>query len=262
MPLSYAEATRWLSEIGANIAGIVPSADWQEYLPPAAAALAHQRILIFGAGGPDFIHRYQTHARTHGECEHWLADYAQDSYAAGTDGDLAGYLNPYRAGLSFPFQRVAMAAGLGVRGLNHVVLHRDWGPWFSLLGALVLTEEVPITTPDAWDPCTGCPAPCLRACPGSAVTRAGFDGHRCIETKLSGGPCLHACLARHACVLRADLRAEMIALEASRPRDDAQTLALLQSLRESAPARATAAAAHAPLEVVGAVIRNQQGEVL
>lgn len=215
----------WLREIGATITGTVPAADWAPYLPPDATG---RSVLIFGAGGPDFIERCQAHTAVHGCCpEHWLSDYAQTLFEE-RFGPSPCYLNPYRTGLTFPFQRAAIAAGIGVMGLNHVVLNPEWGPWFSLLGAVLLDDETsPGGNPD-FDPCTGCEAPCLKACPSGAVSRDGYDGLLCLETKLSHAPCLHACPARHACVVRADLRPVMVRLEGSRPKDDDKTRALFK----------------------------------
>lgn len=226
MDLTYDQVQLWLEEIGADLRGVVPSAEWAAGLP---AGLPHRSVLIFGAGGPEFIRRYQAHAAVHGEMEHWLADYAHHLFADRFGGDSPRYLHPYRSGLSFPFQRAAVAAGMGVVGLNHVVLTPEWGPWFSFLGAVLLEEAVPETPRTAFDPCTGCPAPCLKACPSGAVSREGYDGLRCLETKLVHTPCLHACPARHACMVREDLRREMIQLEASRRRDDEETRQLMRS---------------------------------
>lgn len=217
--MEQGQVYQWLAEIGADLAGVVPSADWASYLP---SDIAHRSIVIFGAGGPDFIRRCQAHAAVHGDPEHWLSDYAQYLFEARL-GPSPRYLNPYRTGLNFPFMRAAIAAGIGVMGLNHVVLTPRWGPWFSLLGAIVLGDESPATGPTDFDPCTECPATCLAACPSGAVSKAGYDGYKCITTKLKHAPCLHACPARHACVLRPDLRREMIGLESSRYKSDVET---------------------------------------
>lgn len=226
----YAQICGWLDRIGADVRGVLPAGEWQQYLPPGAPG---RSILLFGAGGPAFVRQCQAYARDHGEPEHWLADYAQVLFEQWACGPAEAYLNPYRTGLAFPFQRAAEGAGIGVMGWNHVVLTPQWGPWFSLLGAVVLTDAPPPTRPSGWNPCDGCAAPCLKACPSGAVSLAGYDGQRCVATKLTHAPCLHACPARHACVVRSDLRAEMVALEAARRRDDQWTRDLLQSfLRE------------------------------
>lgn len=249
--LTYRALREWLDAIGAGVVGVLPAAEWAGYLPtaattpplttPAGTTPPARSIVLFGAGGPGFLRRYAAHAARHGHLEHWLSDYAQWLYTQWQDGDaraLDRYLNPYRSGYRFPFQRGALAAGLGVLGLNNVVLHPEWGPWFSLLGAVVLTEEVPPIRPHpGFDPCRGCHAPCLAACPSGAVSRTGFDGYRCIETKVSHRPCLHACPARTACVLRADLRREMVQLEADRLQDDQATRALLNGFLADRKAR-------------------------
>lgn len=230
--LTYEQVRQWCHSIGADLIGVVPAADWAAYLPPETAALRVQSLLLFGAGGPEIIQRCQAYSAEHGEPEHWLSDWAQALFETWHGGGSPRYLNPYRAGLTMPFQRIAIASGLGVMGINHVVLNRDWGPWFSLLGMIALEKAVPPSGPSEFAPCSGCPAPCLRACPSGAVSRTGYDGVRCIETKLTHSPCLHACPARHTCVLRSDLRPTMAALEASRYKDDNATRALFRSFLE------------------------------
>lgn len=162
MTFVYEEVRRWLDEIGANLAGRVPSAAWAEWLPSRVATLPHRPILIFGAGGPEVIRRCQAHAAEHGELEHWLSDYAQALFERWAGGPSPRYLNPYRAGLHFPFQRAAVAAGIGVLGLNNMVLTPEFGPWFSLLGAIVLDDlpDLPHQTP--FDPATGVRPPASR----------------------------------------------------------------------------------------------------
>jgi hypothetical protein len=55
-------------------------------------------------------------------------------------------------------------------------------------------------------PCTGCPAPCERACHGRAVSEAGLDLVQCGATRLSHEACRLRCDARSACVVGTEHR--------------------------------------------------------
>lgn len=76
------------------------------------------------------------------------------------------------------------------------------GLWVSYRGALAFSGRLEIAAPDRTDPCAGCPAPCLRACPVGAFSGEGYDVPRCVAHLKSpaGAPCLGGgCLARRAC---------------------------------------------------------------
>ena len=72
----------------------------------------------------------------------------------------------------------AVRAGLGVRGLNNLVLTRRYGPrvrFGALFVDLALTPGVPLR--DYF--CVNCSL-CLAVCPTAALGPAGFDRSRCI----------------------------------------------------------------------------------
>ncbi len=58
----------------------------------------------------------------------------------------------------------AVLAGLGCVGKNNILVTPEFGPRVRLR-ALTLDVSLPSTGPSAFDPCTGCDAPCRRACP-------------------------------------------------------------------------------------------------
>lgn len=80
-----------------------------------------------------------------------------------------------------------------------VVVHPRAGPWWALRGALLTALALPPTQDDAPSPCTGCPAPCVSACPAGAVAKEGFAWQPCADFRLSGPTCRETCLARLAC---------------------------------------------------------------
>jgi hypothetical protein len=71
----------------------------------------------------------------------------------------------------------------------------------SIRAVLYLGFEVPFRAPEAFDPCTGCPAPCATTCHGGVIGECSFDFARCFRTKITHPACRLACDARSACVL-------------------------------------------------------------
>lgn len=77
------------------------------------------------------------------------------------------------------------------------------GLWISWRGAIALRERVTIDLPAPPDPCIGCPAPCLGACPVGAMREGeGYDIALCTAhvRSASGIACrAGGCRIRHAC---------------------------------------------------------------
>ncbi len=77
----------------------------------------------------------------------------------------------------------AVLAGLGVLGVNNLVITPRWGPrvrWRALLLDLEPPEspESPDATP-AFDPCADCARPCVTACPQQALAGGRYNLHLC-----------------------------------------------------------------------------------
>jgi len=108
-----------------------------------------------------------------------------------------------REGAFLPLITLARAAGLGAPSRLGLLIHPHYGPWISLRAVLYL-DEAPATEPaprPLESPCSDCPAPCIAACHGSAVSTDGLDPKRCLATKLSEPACARGCDARVACVV-------------------------------------------------------------
>ena len=56
------------------------------------------------------------------------------------------YAHRRYAGAFLPFQRIAVAAGLGAMSATHLVIHPEHGPWFALR-AIVLVDGTPPVRP-------------------------------------------------------------------------------------------------------------------
>lgn len=77
-----------------------------------------------------------------------------------------------------PEVRCAVAAGLGVMGLNSLFINPVYGSWV-FLGEIVTDRYFPPATPETTR-CDGCGA-CVRACPVGAVTENGVARDRCLS---------------------------------------------------------------------------------
>ena len=75
------------------------------------------------------------------------------------------------------------------------------GLWASYRGALGLPERLPLPPRTFADPCRGCPAPCLVACPVDAFAGGAYDVPRCVAHVLgdTGAACRGGCLVRASC---------------------------------------------------------------
>ncbi|MDX2092680.1 MAG: hypothetical protein SFX73_32745 [Kofleriaceae bacterium] len=65
-------------------------------------------------------------------------------------------------GAFLPFQRLAVATGLGALAPSQLVVHPAYGPWFALRAVVLLDQNPPITPPPIAQPCV-CGAPCKDA---------------------------------------------------------------------------------------------------
>jgi hypothetical protein len=80
-------------------------------------------------------------------------------------GDRVYYAHRQYDGAYLPFQRVAVATGLGALSEGGLVIHPLYGPWFALR-AILLTDDEPVARVPIAKPCV-CDARC-----GAAVATA------------------------------------------------------------------------------------------
>ena len=130
-----------------------------------------------------------------------------------------------RGGVYADFVALGQVAGLGAPSRLGLLLHPVFGPWMSIRAVLLTEREVAETGPaPGFDPCGGCPAPCVRACRGAAVPAAAgvfdsarlrlaarpqalqfrFDVAACCATRVSEPGCRLRCDARRSCVIGPD----------------------------------------------------------
>jgi epoxyqueuosine reductase len=79
----------------------------------------------------------------------------------------------------------AVLAGLGCIGRNNLFITPQYGPRLRLR-ALLTQAELPSTGDSGFDPCHGCSAPCLEACPRNAFAEQVYSPAACGQSELPG----------------------------------------------------------------------------
>ncbi len=78
-----------------------------------------------------------------------------------------------------------------------LLVHDEFGLWISFRGALRVKGEQKRA---AGNPCVGCAAPCLSACPVGAFADGGYDVAACkAHLRSEDVECWRGCLARRVC---------------------------------------------------------------
>jgi hypothetical protein len=101
-------------------------------------------------------------------------------------------------------QALGRAAGLPTPGPLGIQIHPRFGPWWAYRALVLLRfgrEDVADAPVSLSNPCTGCPAPCVTACPGLAVQPQGFGVVACAGHRLRDPGCHSTCVARRACIV-------------------------------------------------------------
>lgn len=111
-------------------------------------------------------------------------------------------------GVQLDFRLLGTLAGLGTGSRLGLLLHPTYGPWMGLRAACFLAADLPTDPPVVDDPCEGCPAPCVAACPGAAFPDGRWQVDRCAAHHLASDDCRLTCHARLACPRGAEHRYE------------------------------------------------------
>jgi methylmalonic aciduria homocystinuria type C protein len=104
-----------------------------------------------------------------------LNRYTERTIDAAFAGARVVYSHRVYDGAFFPFQRLAVAIGLGALSEGGLVIHPIYGPWFALR-AIVLVDGEPVAHAPIAKPCT-CDARCGEALRVALASR-GSDGWR------------------------------------------------------------------------------------
>jgi epoxyqueuosine reductase QueG len=193
---------------GFNLTGPLPGDEYDRLVPPVwrigEVCPGARSVLVVGNAGRALWPRFRASPEFR-ERRNPLDRYTERIFRAAVARIAApsgyAFYTEKRQDRYLPLVALAQRAGFGSPGRVGVLLHPEYGPWISIRGALFLPEEVPRVEIPPFDPCTGCPAPCVSACHGGAVSEAGVDILRCFRTKVTRRACRAACDARSACVI-------------------------------------------------------------
>lgn len=110
---------------------------------------------------------------------------------------------PFGVSPPHPFYAWALASGQIFASPVAWLVHPRAGLWLSFRGALGFGVALDLPPPAA-NPCSGCPRPCVSACPVGALTDKGYDLPAChafLDTAQGQGCMEQGCAVRAACPL-------------------------------------------------------------
>ncbi len=203
--------TRTLAAAGLNAAGVADAARWDTLVGPPrkteALLAGTQAILVFGSGGGGLWEALLADLRRHPEHlageAHPLDAFVRRTVAAADPllGDVPRrwFFAAADAELHLDFRALADLAGLGGKSRMGLLLHPEFGLWLGLRAACFLAAPVPFSPAAHAEPCAGCPAPCVAACPGSAFVNGQWSVDRCSAFHAESTACEASCSARSAC---------------------------------------------------------------
>jgi epoxyqueuosine reductase QueG len=169
----------WALSLGFDLLGVAPAAEF-----PAVPGWTRS-VIVLGMAALDPAFDMELYVELEGSrrwskwaYERLAAGAARLALAMGGQGHRAQPLT-YEDSLALIDLKVAaVRAGLGVRGLNNLVVTRRFGPRVRF-GAVFSGLHLPAGEPRQDYYCVSCSL-CLAACPTGALTPGGFDRSRCI----------------------------------------------------------------------------------
>lgn len=209
--LDLAALTTPLAAVGLNAFGVADPARWDAVAGPARQSTellpGTQSILVFGSGGgqlwDSFLDDLVANPRHLADEEHPLDAFVRRRVEA-ADPALGPvprrwFFAAANASVHLDFRLLADLAGLGGRSRLGLLLSPDYGVWLGLRAACFVAAPAPFSAPAAADPCAGCPAPCIDACPGEAFLAGHWSVDRCSAFHAVSPRCASSCDARRAC---------------------------------------------------------------
>ncbi len=208
-----------LSGQGLNAAGLCDAAAWDAVAPAEQRSHAlfpgAAQLLVVGSGGGDLWRAFL--AWLDADPSRLLAGpHPLDAFVAATvhaaDPALGAlsrrwvFASP-TSSIFLDFRLLAATAGLGQRGRLGLLMHPEHGPWLGLRAACFVGEALGPASPAVVTlACTGCPAPCLAACPGQAFVDGQWSVGRCATFHAESDRCARTCHSREACPAGASAR--------------------------------------------------------
>jgi len=220
-----------LAPRGLNLIGAASVDAYDAAVPPAHAlrrlAPEARTALVVGNGGGDLWAASRAFRERHAgpdPIDRYTETVVDEAVSQVCGAMRVRVVYPFR----FPaepvsFMRLAACAGLGRPSLVGVLVHPVYGPWIALRAAVLIPVVETAPRPaDGFDPCPTCTErACVAACPGGAVTAAGWDVPRCAaERARPDERCAERCHARFDCVVGREHRypADALAYHQSRAR--------------------------------------------
>jgi epoxyqueuosine reductase len=181
-------------DLGATVAGLANMGDLLSYsthngFPIIRQADEQDSVLVLGLDHPPsrpeldwFIGRGGTEGnrilmRINANLRAWL----QGNYGIRSQ-DLHYYAE--KGGVFL--KDAAVLAGLGVVGVNNMLLVPRYGPNLRFR-ALLVNALLPSATRPDHSPCDGCDQPCLHVCPEGALAEGFFDREACLRHMAKDG---------------------------------------------------------------------------
>lgn len=216
--MNLAGLTDPLARSGLNAFGIADPARWDALAGPSRQSQdllpGAQAILVFGSGGRTLWEGFVEDLRanpTHLTDEEHPLDAFVGRLVAGAEGVLGSvprrwFFAAAAADVHVDFRLLADLAGLGGRSRMGLLLSPRFGLWLGLRAACFVAAPLPFSPAASADPCAGCPAPCITACPGDAFVEGHWSVDRCSAFHAVSARCASSCDARGACPVAPDAR--------------------------------------------------------
>jgi hypothetical protein len=168
-----------------------------EDLPPEGCAT----LVLLGPGGPEMWEAFTASAECSDGEPHPMDRWSTRVIGALAERFGAAALFPFGGPPYQPFQRWAVRAEGARTSPVAMQVTPERGLWASYRGALAFGTRLDLPLAAHTDPCAGCAAPCLTACPVGAFTDGTYDVPKCTGhvQGVDGAGCREGCLVRRAC---------------------------------------------------------------
>lgn len=210
--------TSTLATAGLDLSGVASTTTWDAAMQPArrtdALLPGARSILVFGNAGSGlwnaFLADLERDPRGLTDHLHPLDAYVRR--AVGAADPLLGAIRrrwfwaTADADLHIDFRMLAAMAGLGAQSRLGLLIRADLGTWIGLRAACFLDAELTPSAPATVNPCDGCPAPCVTACPAGAFPDGKWSVDLCSRFHREDPTCERTCASRLACPVGADRR--------------------------------------------------------
>ena len=118
---------------------------------------------------------------------HYLNQQASKQRFEGWRDAVTGMGYEIEQDVYFPDRAAAIRAGLGVHGLNGLLIAPEYGSFVHISVLPVRTTPPPEARGPEHDLSTGCAhcGACIAACPSGAISEKGFDTDRCLRSHMN-----------------------------------------------------------------------------